>query len=157
MPVKSFWMVTEELPTKKHSCSSVTGPSTKDSFQFFQLWAVNFQRLLHPNQAQVAASRHRSLVSGLHSSAFAFSQTQKCGSLSKLRVTYPQFPLFFPRPRYESFNSCHNFCFNSCFYSQLSNASFPNYIQLEWLLANGRKFLKLPKRDTELRSYIWKI
>ena len=43
--LKLLWIATDELPTERHSCS-LTGPSTQEGFEFFKLWAIDFQRFL---------------------------------------------------------------------------------------------------------------
>lgn len=96
MPVKLFCVVTSGLPTERHSCSSLTVPSTQDAFEFFSVWAVNLQRFL----ASYPGPRWQlqGTVSGLHSSAPAFLQMQKCGSCPGWLAHSCLY--FFPRPYY---------------------------------------------------------
>lgn len=86
MLVKSFWMATDGLPTERHSCSSLTGPSTQDALNFSNSELLTSRGFYVLSRHQIAALRNSPWVSGLHSSASAYLQIQKCRSLPGLLV-----------------------------------------------------------------------
>lgn len=135
MPVKSFWIITNGLPTESHSCSSLTGPSTQDVFEIFHLWAVNFLKLLTSYPDPSGSFKAQFLIYIAH---YLTSYTCRCIDPAQVYLLTAAF--ISSRPYYKSFNSCHNFGLTSYFYYQLSNSSFSSHLQLEGLSDNERTF-----------------
>lgn len=151
MPVQSFWIVTDGLPTERRGCSSLTSTSTQDTFEFFHTcWLQEASYIPLAPSGSFKAQR-------LGPWLIPLSICPPTGAEVWILpgFTCPQLPLFPLRLYCESVNSCHHFCLTSCFYSQLSIFSFPNYLLLRCLPDNGTAFLKLPKSDAEVRPYIF--
>lgn len=105
MPVKSLWIVTDGLPSERHSCS-LTGLSTQDAFEFFQRRVVSFQRF-------VSYPGPEWQLRGTAPQCLAYTVEHllpcRCRSVYSCLVYSPTASFFSPKTSYKSFNSCHTF------------------------------------------------